>query len=217
MSTSAELLAGLLARGHNYADIGKAIGRNRSYVRQVAIGAKPGTGLRDSLAALTGGLEKGASLDQAAATAPAPARRTTASGKAARVRRPTTVRGNGWQTSTVKKAAARSGAHGMAHPLADAAKDGKTVAVTVSFGVSVYVTHDYGRRGVHGAGGTVEMELGPAAAVLDRLNDRYGGDFSSMVISEAARRGMLAGIDEAAADGLEVGSIDVQAIELRAY
>ena len=51
-TTAAELIGELTGAGLNYADIGRALDRNRSLVRQVAIGAKPGHNLTDALGAL---------------------------------------------------------------------------------------------------------------------------------------------------------------------
>lgn len=72
---SAELIAQLLANGYTYASIGRAIGRDRSLVRQIAVGSKPGRNLTASLAQLA----------QGAAPAPPP-RRLSRSGEPARVR-----------------------------------------------------------------------------------------------------------------------------------
>lgn len=75
--TSAELIAELLASGETYASIGRAIGRDKSLIRQVARGTKPGRNLTDALAAVT-----------RREHVPEPPRRRTRTGEPARVRQP---------------------------------------------------------------------------------------------------------------------------------
>lgn len=211
VSESGEIIGRLVSSGLNMEQIGQAVGRNRSLVRQIMIGRKPGNNLRDALAQLEGALAgQPAPAEVIRETRVAkPAPRTTKAGKTARVRRPTTIRGRGWQTSTVRRQAARHGAHGMAHPIRDAAADGRDVAVTASFTKGVKVNADYGRRGRAGWGGTVEMNLGDAEQVQAEVDDMYGGDFAAYVLDQAAARGHIDN-PEAARRGLE-------AIELRAF
>lgn len=73
---SGELIAQLLANGYTYASIGRAIGRDRSLIRQVAVGSKPGRNLTESLAQLARG----------SSSPVAPPRRLSRSGEPARVR-----------------------------------------------------------------------------------------------------------------------------------
>lgn len=209
MSTSAELLADLLAGGLNYADVGKALGRNRSYVRQVAIGAKPGHGLTESLAALRERLAAGGADAAKTAAVPAPEARVTRAGRPARVRRPTTTgpKSGAWATSTVKRQGARNGAHGLAHAMHDADEAGQTLAVTVTFAKSVTVLRAYGHRGQAGRGGSVEMELGEAGDVLDGLA-AYDGNVTAYLIARMVERGDIA-------SGVKTGQ--VEAVEMRRY
>ena len=72
---SAELIAQLIGQGYSYSTIGKGLGRDRSLIRQVAVGSKPGRNLTEALGQLT----RGASTAE-------PPRRVASSGELARVR-----------------------------------------------------------------------------------------------------------------------------------
>lgn len=213
MSTSQELIHELVSRGMSQRAIGVALGRNSSLISQVARGRKPGANLRDSLAVLREQLGDGKPPAKPPAV-PAPTRRLTASGKPARVRRPTTITGKSgaWATSTVKRQAARHGAHGMIHPLQDAKRRGQTVAVTVGLASSIRINGTSGSATKHhapGAAGSVTMELGAAEDVLDGMQD-FGGDFSAYVLDRLSEDGYVS----ADQDGLREGIVS---IELRAY
>ncbi len=210
---SAASIQALRAAGLTYADIGRAVGRDKSLIRQVATGAKPGENMRAALAELRDRLTAAPNPRQAAReSAPVQVeRRTTAKGSTARVRRPVTVSGRGWQTSTARRQAASSGGRGMAGPLRQAARAGKSVAVTASFSTSVTVARAYGRRGVAGSGGTAEMNLGTAAEVREDMADRgYGPDeFSWYVLELLSERGDIApDVDAADLTGLEMRAWD---------
>lgn len=201
--------------------IAQAIGRNDSMISQIARGARgPGYGsnLRASLGALRAELsarqQAGVPARQAvreAAVAP-PSRRVRATGAPARVRRPTTVRGPAFSTTTTRRQASRHGAHGMVHPLADAANKGHVAAVDVSVSRSVFVEGTSGGRAHKvqtGRGGKFEMHLGTAAEAQARLRE-YGGDFSAMVLGEALGRGLIRATGQLDASAVE-------SIELRTW
>jgi hypothetical protein len=186
VSESAEILARLTAAGQNYRQIGDALGRNRSYFSQVARGVKPGNDdLRDALAALERRL--------AGSTEPIvePRRRATAAGARAKVRRRTD--GRAWSSASVKQSAARSGARSLGKVAADAAHDGRQLAVTVSVDKTVsvqkYGTH---RRGVEGPGGSADFKLGPADEEHERLVEEFGGNVTAYVAARMLEEGLAA-------------------------
>lgn len=196
------------AAGLSYADIGRAVGRNRSLIRQIAIGAKPGENLRGALA----DIQKRLALVQAksprdAARKLAPVqvpRRMSASGRAARVRRPVTVGGRRWSTSTLRRQAARSGGDGLLHSLIAGADADWWCAASVTFGRSAFVRNAYGKTGVEGWGGTAEIELGPCQDVLDEL-ETTGESVTDYIVRALAERGDIELTD------------DIDSIELRCY
>lgn len=213
MSESGEIIGRLLGLGANYETIGQAVGRNRSLVRQVGIGAKPGHNLRESLAELerrVTGLAPGANVNREARQVPvaAPERRKTGRGHLARVRKAVTISRTHYSISTVKKQAAASGARGLGHTIADAADQGRTVAVSVTFDRSITV-HAYGKgkRGRAGAGGTLDFELGDAEAVAEGVVE-HGGNVMAYIVAEAMAAGHITGADPAA---------HVLEVELRTY
>lgn len=200
MSESSEIIRRLAASGVNYESIGQAVGRNRSLIRQVGIGAKPGNNLRDSLAALEARLAGagGEAANRAARSAPvaAPARRTTSRGALAKVRRPTTIRGRAWTSSTVKQAGVRNGARGLGHPMADAAEAGQHLAATVTFSKRTKVeglgsAGPKNKRGRAGFGGSVDLDLGPADEVWQSVREDFGGDVTEYILSECVGRGLV--------------------------
>jgi hypothetical protein len=78
------LISKLLEKGHTKASIGRALGRDSSLIGQVYSGKKPGRNLTGGLSSL---LESG--------KAASPPRRTTSTGKPARVRQPSVFEGKG--------------------------------------------------------------------------------------------------------------------------
>lgn len=209
MSESADSIARLRAAGLNMEDIGQAIGRNRSLVRQVAMGAKPGNNLRDALARLEQKLEAGTDARQAAREGVAPPpRRQAAGGRPARVRRPVSRSGAGWSTATARRQATRSGGGALDSTIARAAARGHQLAVDATVAQDVKVANAYGKHGVAGFGGTAEMVLGDAQDVLDELRET-GQDFTSYVYDRLVERGDVDG-------GREPGDALVQ-LELRSF
>lgn len=215
VSESGEIINRLRAGGLNMETIGQAVGRNRSLIRQVGTGAKPGNNLRDSLAALEArlsGITEARDRNVIArrlGDVPPPPRRTTSAGAPARTRRRTTYGKGTWSTSNVKQQAARSGGRGLMPALQRAADDGADVAVTVTFTRAVRVeAYKQGRRSVAGAGGTLDMQLGDAGDVLDEA-----GEGLSLAIAQAALdRGMISGVSTAAE-----AVAAMRTIELRTY
>lgn len=197
--TSTDLIQQLTASGLNYADIGAALGRDRSLVRQVGIGAKPGNNMRAALESLQARLATVTHPDARKAvtrsTSIPPARRTTKAGTTARVRKSMTHKGRGYSTGTVKQQAARGKGGALPGLVADAAGQGRTVAVTVGFDKRVTVNGTSGgRRARTGAGGWVEMELGSAASVQAAANAQHGGNVSAYVAAQAIERGYVSGV-----------------------
>lgn len=221
VSESGEAIARLLAAGLSGQDIGRAIGRDRSLVSQVARGVKPGTNLRDALGALerqVGGLA-GRDAKQAArrGAVPEPPRRQTGPPEARRpanVRKPTTRTGRAWGTSTAKRQAVRAGAHGFGHPLADAADARRTVAVTVGTNAGLRINNTSGGkvRGAHVGAGAFDMQLGPADQVWAEVQAQHGGNFSAYVAAQALERGLISGV----ADEREAVQ-HFTSLELRSY
>lgn len=201
MSESSEIVRRLVEAGANYESIGQAVGRNRSLIRQVGIGSKPGNNLRDALAALESRLagvapERANVAARSAAVAP-PSRRQTSRGALAKVRRPTTVAGRSWTASTVKKAGVKGGARGLGHPIADAAEAGRQLAVTVSVDRSLAV-QAYGKkgRGRAGRGGSVDFRLGDAEDVWEAVQ-AAGGDVAAYVAGAMIEAGLVDSADQA--------------------
>jgi hypothetical protein len=194
MSESSDLVNELRRLGVNYQAIGEAVGRNRSLIRQVGIGAKPGNNLRDALAELRDRLAALAPGERtrASAAAPvtaAPARRTTASGREARLRQRITHGGRGrWSASNIKRQASRSGARSLGKVLESAADDGMDLAVTITFDRSVSVaSYGRGKRGIPGAGGTLDVQLSPDEYMASVLNP------AAYMVSQALASGQLSG------------------------
>lgn len=202
MSESTDLVRELLAGGMNYADVGRALGRHRSLIRQVGVGTKPGNNLRDALEGLR------ARLAGVQAAVPEPPRRTTAKGKPARTRRRTTHEGRAYSTSMVKKQGARSGGGSLTRAVERAADAGRTVSVTVSFDRAVTVDPYKGsRKGIAGPGGTLDMQLGDADDVREGIAEH--GNLTAYVVAYGASQGWLYGPADLAAH--------VNSLELRTY
>lgn len=201
MSESSEIIRRLVESGANYESIGQAVGRNRSLIRQVGIGSKPGNNLRDSLAALESRLagvapERVNRTAREAAVAP-PARRTTTRGTLAGVRKPTTIRGRSWTASTVKKAGVKSGARGLGHTIADAAESGRQIAATVSVdGALAVEAYGSSRRGVQGVRGSADFKLGDGPEVWAAVRDDYAGDVTAYVAARMVEAGLVDSSDE---------------------
>lgn len=212
--TSGEIIRRLVESGQNYERIGQALGRNRSLVRQVAIGSKPGANLRESLEQL----ERRLAGQAVEVTPPKP--RTTSRGTLARVRKPTTVRGRSWASSTVKRQGMRSGGRSLGHALADAAEDGRQLAATVTLGSGLIAEH-YGssRRGHAGPGGSVDINLGDADDVWAAVRDEYGGNVSAYIADVLVDRGLVSTADTrvSQADLVEHAAGNIAEVELRAY
>lgn len=206
---SAVSIAALRAAGLTYADIGRAVGRDKSLIRQIETGRKPGENLRDALADVQTRLAAiPAKNARQAAREAAPvvvARRTSASGREARVRRPVTVSGRSWQTSVLRRQASLGGAGGMLSPLRRAAADDREIAVTVTFAADVYVDSGSGKRTTPGRGGSVEMKLGQAEDVLDAL-DASGQTFADYIAQAAHEAGYIGQADAG-----------IEQIEMRAW
>lgn len=209
MSTSQELVRELIGRGMSRRAIGQAIGRNDRLIGFAESGAKPLGDLVPALSELRARLEAGEAPAAARrpVSAPVPPR-TTQAGKVARVRKPRTITGRSgqWSTTTMRHQAARAGSKGAVHPLEAAAKAGHKVAVTVSTNRRASVNSTSGSR-AHGHG--VEMELGPAAAVLAAVNGQYGGDFTAYAMARLTSAGHLTVTGDPSAA--------VESIELRSY
>lgn len=210
MSESSDIIRRLVESGANYESIGQAVGRNRSLIRQVGIGSKPGNNLRDALAALETRLA-GVAPDRVntaarTTTVAPPSRRQTSRGALARVRKPTTIRGRAWTASTAKQGAVRNGARGLGHAMADAADAGQTLAATVLFSKRTKVeAYGSSRRGTAGFGGSVDIELGPAEEVWPIVHNEFGGDITAYILAEVQGRGLVS------------GDAEIIGIDLRSY
>lgn len=205
MSESTDLVRELVDRGGlNYADIGQALGRDRSLIRQVGVGSKPGNNLRDALAELRdrlAGVEAGRHQAARAATVPAPPRRQTAGGRPARVRHRTAYSGPHYTTTTAKRQGARNGATAARRALGQVDGD-REVAVTASFDKSVSVQGSSGGR--RSIGGAVDLNLGTVEDVLDAL-DATGLSLSAYAVQQMEVAGYVSGGNVAGhLEGLEV-------------
>lgn len=212
VSESGQIINELRASGLSMESIGQAIGRNRSLVRQVSIGAKPGNNLRDALAELRERLATVApdarrTVARSAPVTP-PAARTTKTGKTARVRGKTTIGGRAWKTGTVRQQASRSGARALGKLAAEAAEAGMALAVTVQFDKAVTVQgYSKGKRGKAGAGGALDFQIDPDGY------DSAEGSFTAWLCSQALAGGYISGQGNDA--GAYVGH--VVSIEARAF
>jgi hypothetical protein len=216
VSEAGEIIARLVAGGANYQTIGEALGRNRSLIRQVAIGAKPGRNLRDSVAELERRVQAAgrAPASREPVATPPPRRTTVKHGREvlANVRKPTTIRGRSWTASTAKRAATRSGARGLGHPLADAAESGRQVAVTVSVDGQVSVeAYGSSRRGRAGVRGSADFKLGDADEVWESVREDYGGNVTAYVAAAMVDQGLVSGM------GAGALADHITEIDLRAF
>lgn len=212
VSESGQIINELRASGLSMESIGQAIGRNRSLVRQVSIGAKPGNNLRDALAELRERLATVApdarrTVARSAPVTP-PAARTTKTGKTARVRGKTTIGGRAWKTGTVRQQASRSGARALGKLAAEAAEAGMALAVTVQFDKAVTVQgYSKGKRGTAGPGGALDFQVDPAQS------NPASQTFTTFVLGAALDQGYISGEMNDPAD--YVGH--VVSIEARAF
>lgn len=222
LSAAGAIIERLRGQGVSMESIGRAVGRNRSLIRQVGMGAKPGHNLTAPLEALERRLQgldgraANAEARAAAGNVPAPARRTTAAGRPARTRAATTVSGRTgkWSTSTVKRQGARSGGRGLLRPLDAAADAGRNVAASVSFSHRVYIQGSSGRGARVGAGmgGVVEINLGDAEEFRDYVDTEHGGSVTAAIVYRAAEAGYLGGPEDA-----EDAVTEVLDVELRTF
>ena len=166
MSESTDLIRELIEGGLNYADIGGALGRNRSLIRQVGIGAKPGNNLREALAELRERLAGGGDITymRTHESVTAPPRRQTAEGRPARTRRRQAYAGEHYTTTLTKQQGARGGARAAGRVLAGV-PDHHRVVVTATFTKAVKVHKSYSKH----ATGAAELDLGDAAYVRAEL------------------------------------------------
>jgi hypothetical protein len=193
VSESGALVQRLISQGLSYEDVGQAVGRNRSLIRQVGLGTKPGNNLREQLATLErrlSGLDAGQRKGAARSAGLAPARRTKAGGAVARTRRKTTVTAGTWSTATAKRSSVRNGARGTAKVIHDAADQSRNLGVTITFGKGVTVTSAYGKRGKAG-GAVLDFELGDPDYVAARLENEFAGNVTALVVTMADERGFL--------------------------
>lgn len=191
MSESGELVRELLGLGMSRRGIGQAIGRNDRLIGYVEKDVKPGENLRDSLRELRDRLTGGVSKAEAVRDVPEPSRRTVR-GRPTNVRKPATRKGTSWQTSTIKRQAVRSGGKGLMHSIGDAADDGRELAVTVSFDKGMNVlSGGSGKRGRPGRGGSVELKLGDAEDVFDRIESQYDGEPAAFLAAVLMQHGYV--------------------------
>lgn len=205
--TPQELVQELMGRGLSQAAIGRAVQRDSSLISQVAKGRKPGSNLRESLVELRDKLDAGVE----APTVAAPARRTRATGEAAKTRRKRIVGGKGWATGNTARQASQSGARSLRKVIEGAPTE---VAATVEFGpgVTVYnnsggTDHGLALAGLRGSHRTnVTMDFGDPETALADIDARFGGDVTRYVVTRMSERGLIGDADEAyaAVTNLEV-------------
>lgn len=208
VSESGAIIQELVGQGLNYASIGRALGRDRSLIRQVGVGSKPGANLAASLAELR---ERVSRVGKEAAAAPVtePARRTTRAGTAARTRKALSYEGRGFATKTVKRQGSRSGGKSLAGMVQRAAAQGRSVAVTITFDKKVNVqAYGSSKRAKSGAGGSLDLALGDA----DELLEAAGDGITAHAVAVAYAGGYLSGVSSAAE-----ALAHVEAVELRSY
>ncbi len=132
-SAATRHIRALQARGFNYAQIGRAVGVNRSLVRQIGLGQKPGRNLAPSLRALAKSdappPRRGQSIE--GVKIPEPAHKTTRSGERAAVRQPEVRAGNDVNGIMVERRTAKAGLNAIKR----AAARGQNVKVTITFAV----------------------------------------------------------------------------------
>lgn len=168
---SLDFINALHAMGYTNAAIGRAIGRDSSYIAQVAKGKKPGTTIQSSLESLIKG-NVPPPPPRGATIAPAP-RKTTKTGAVARVRQRATEINGG------RVLDAGRGAKTIQRELARAARAGKQVNFTVrvakvkKYKEAIEVPHAEVELFSHGGYN--------AQAILDRIAGN-GGDVLGTIL-----------------------------------
>jgi hypothetical protein len=210
VSASTRHILTLTGRGFNYAQIGRVTGVNRSLIRQIAQGAKPGRNLTPTLRALVKSEapapKKGKSVENV--KLPAPKRKALATGERAPVRQ------KEQQTSqipvagqkekegaTVERRTAKAGTNAITR----AAAKGQNVKISIRFkSVKNYASSK-------AAPGTVDLfDRGGmnAQQVLDMLEGFDGSDgkrFEQLVEEVLSARG----VEVRGFEGIEVSRFDV--------
>ncbi len=129
-SASTRYIRELQGRGYNYAQIGRATGVNRSLIRQIGQGQKPGRNLTPALRALAKSdappPKRGQSIE--GVKVPEPTHKTTKSGERAAVRQKEQDVGRG---TVVERRTAKAGLNAIKK----AAARGQNVKVTITFAV----------------------------------------------------------------------------------
>lgn len=174
VSASTRYVRELTARGFNYAQIGKVAGVDRSLIRQIGLGQKPGRNLTPTLRALAkseaAAPPRGKAIE--GVKAPTPTRKTTATGERAAVRQPETRLGEPGQRGSgtvVERRTAKAGVNAIKK----AAARGQNVKVTLMFEV---VEEYKGREEVHNARVELFSKGGEdAQRVLETLAQQEGG------------------------------------------
>lgn len=135
-SASTRYIHELQGRGYNYAQIGRATGVNRSLIRQIGQGTKPGRNLTPALRALAKSdappPKRGQSIE--GVKVPEPTHKTTKSGERAAVRQKEQQVGAPGQKgagTTVERRTAKAGLNAIKR----AAARGQNVKVTITFDV----------------------------------------------------------------------------------
>lgn len=210
MSAAQQIVSELIGAGYSRAYIGRQLGRSGRLVGQIASGERgPGYGahheralgeLRDKLeAARAAGDARPAAVD-----VDQPARRTTASGKTAHVRKAMSHGGAHWGVSNAKRQATASGARRMAPQLAFVEQQGRRAALTVTVAPGVVVAKSgKGKRG--GADQDVSVDV-PDVEELLELVDAHGGDVTAAVAEYLSMTDRVESLDADDIRGLELRS-----------
>lgn len=208
-SAAQTLVLRMHERGHSFAAIGRALGRDSSAISQIASGKRGPNYGRSYTTSLAHAEQE---LKNQAAGAPAhpiaqPTRRMVGKGRAAtpaRVRQPTS-RGVGkqWGVSTTKRQATRSGAKGLSGKLKDATSKGRQAGVSIS--VSPAVRGGYKKTGKTGSGDK-EIRTDLDQAFGDQLAAK-DGNFTEALAAWLQATGKV--------ESIEPGQI--HAIELRTW
>jgi len=148
VSASTRYVRELQARGFNYAQIGKVAGVNRSLIRQIGLGEKPGRNLTPALRALAKSDSPPPKRGQAieGVKVPEPKHKTTASGERAPVRQRERAAGKvpAGEATVVERRTAKAGMNAIKR----AAARGHNVKVTIKF---AYLEEYKGREQVRNA------------------------------------------------------------------
>lgn len=197
--SSADEVAALMADGMSKADIARAVGRDSSVVSQITSGQKPYRNLEPTLRAIR---EQRAGRDVSIPQAP---RRTTRTGKPARVREKTNLAGG--RTVRVKRQAVASGARSILRRLRAAAAAGMRVAFTVVYPVDIPLGKS-GHRSPPESEGEHTIELGAGGQGFDAQGwvDRAeaAGDDVGEALSDYIQRQELGETDGVTPLGIEL-------------